>query len=306
MTVNKGVNQTPVLTIDQAGTVVNGLASGWLTISIGTTRFNKASSSFTLINSGATTFSIPATACLSVATGTVNVTTSTNNGSDLLLTGKLQVSGGSVNIGTAGTTFNNDIEYASAGNPVLEVSGGSLYVNGAVRRSVGTISGGLAYNQSGGTVTIGGQNTTANNTRGVFEIDYNLGSNFTMSGTSLLQVLRPNGGSNYADLYINPISASVASTSTIEMGQNTTAQSFSYNVKPTLGNFTVIGGSGVQTVTLYSNPMVITGNLSINNGATLNTNTLDVTLAGNMTINGTYNGSENTTTFNGSAPQSAA
>lgn len=304
--VNKGTNQTPVLTINIAGTVTNGLASGWLTLTNGTARFSKASSTFTIINTGTTTFSIPSTACLSVTTGTVNVTTSTDNASDLYLTGKLQVTGGNLNVGTAGTVVHNDIEYASAGSPTIEVAGGTLFVNGAIRRSTSTISGGLVYNQSGGTVTIGGQNTTANNVRGVFEIDYNLGSSFTMSGTSLLQIQRPNGGSTYADLYINPVTSSVSATSSIEMGLNTTAQSFSYNVKPTLGNFTVTGGTGMQTITMYSNPMVLVGNLIVNTGGTLNTNSLDVSLAGNMTINGTYNGAANTTTFNGSSGQSAA
>lgn len=164
--VNKGSSQSPVLTFDVAGTVTNGLASGWLTLTNGTMHFNKTAT-FTLINAGANSFSIPSSARLMVSSGTVNITTANDNGSDLLLAGTLEVNGGTVNVGNAANNVNNDVQYASAGLPSIVVSGGTLYVNGAVRRPTTTLAGSLVYNQTSGTVIVGGRNCTGapNNTR---------------------------------------------------------------------------------------------------------------------------------------------
>lgn len=302
--VNKGTSQSPTVTFDVAGTVSTP-ATGWLTLTNGTFSFSN-SNAYTLSTASAA-YSIPATAALKVTAGTVTVLSAGSDAADLSLTGKLEVTGGTVNIGTSGNNNNNDIEYASAGTPTIAVSGGTLYINGAVRRSTSTISGGLVYNQTGGTVTVGGRNTTSNNSRGVFEIDYNLGSSFTLSGNGKLQVLRPNGGSNYADVFINPITSAVSSTSTIEIGLNTgTAQSFKMNIAPSVGKLSVIaGGTGAQTVTMYSNPLIVTGDLTVESNGTLATNSLNVSVAGDMSLTGVYNGAANTTTFNGSTGQLA-
>lgn len=76
---------------------------------------------------------------------------------------------------------------------------------------------------------------------------------------------------------------------------------------PSLGNMTVLGTGGFpQTVIMQSSPLATSGTLTINTGSTLNTNALDVTIGGDLTINGTYNGSNNTTIFNGVGAQAAA
>ncbi|RAW01600.1 glycine-rich domain-containing protein [Pseudochryseolinea flava] len=302
LVVNKGTSQTPILTVDVGGTVT-AANSGWLTLTSGTIFFNNTQT-YTLVSS-ANTFTIPAAARLHVGQGTVNVVTNASDAADLLLIGTLAVSdNGTVTI--AGGTSGNDIEYASAGTPTISVAGnGILNVNGSIRRSTTTITGALVYNQAGGVVTVAGRN--ANNTRGVFEIDANAGSNFTMTGNSVLNVQRQTGGTGYADVFINPMTSTVASSSTITVGlaTNVTQATLRINIAPAIGNLTILNGAGTnpQTVRMYSNPLVVKGNLTIPTPSVLITNSLDVSIAGNLICDGTYTGGTNNTTFNGSGAQ---
>jgi fibronectin-binding autotransporter adhesin len=74
----------------------------------------------------------------------------------------------------------------------------------------------------------------------------------------------------------------------------------------------VIGpGAAVNptTANMISNELVLKGSLTIQSPSLLVTNSLNVTIAGDMTVNGTGNyrggaaGSFNTTIFNGTGPQ---
>jgi fibronectin-binding autotransporter adhesin len=319
VTVNKGTSETPTVTFDVGGTVnTTAFALGWLTLTNGTFHFDNAAAFTTTISS--TTYTIPSTAKLKVSKlATVNIMNAdAADANDLFLNGALEVSdGGTVNVGsTTVNTINTDIEYASAGTPTITVSSGTLWVKSSVRRSTSTITGALVYNQTGGTVTVGGidSNSTPSNTRGVFEIDANTGSSFTMTGSSSLIVQRPTGGTGYADVFINPLSNNVEATSTISVGLNGAAQTLRINIAPSIGNFTVVGGTAMQTVNMYSNPMVLKGTLTIQSPSRLDTNPLvspvglNVTIARNLDILGTasYLGGANTTTFNGTVDQTAA
>ena len=317
ITINKGTSQTPTVNFSMLGTVTanSTTTTNWITLTNGTFDFNNSGTyTITLATAGATTFTIPTTAKLKVSAGTVNILAAANAAADLFLNGTLEVAGGTANI--AGGTSGNDIEYASAGTPTIIVSSGSLNVNGSIRRSTSTITGALVYNQTGGTVTVGGN--ASNNTRGVFEIDANTGSSFTLTGTSNLVVQRQTGGTGYADVFINPLTSNVSSTSTISVGLTTatTQANLRVNIAPSIGNFTVLGpgaNANPQTVNLFSNPLVLGGTLTITTPSVLVTNSLDVTIAGNLTIvgtgtgagAGTYTGGTNTTTFNGTGAQSA-
>jgi fibronectin-binding autotransporter adhesin len=303
LTINKGTSQTPVFTFGPLSGTVTTLNNNWLTLQNGTINFNMSGTTFSLTNAATTPYSIPATAQLEVQAGTVNISNVAANDSDLLLSGTLQVAGGTVNVGPLSTANDNDLEYSSAGTPTIIVSSGTLYVNGSIRRPVTTISGALVYNQSGGTVTAGGQNS--DNSRGVFEIESNTGSSFTLTGTGTLAVTRSTGGTTYADLYLNPVTSSVASTSTIQIGANALgAKTLSVNIAPAIGKFTVMGAaSNAQTVNMNSSILTTSGTLTINTASLLNTNSLNVNIGGDLTIVGTYNGSANTTTFNGSGAQ---
>jgi fibronectin-binding autotransporter adhesin len=314
VTVNKGTSQTAVVDFSMAGTITatNNTTAPWLTLTNGTFDFNNAGTyNIIAAGAGAVSFSIPPTAKLKVSAGTVNVLTAANDGADVFLNGSLQVTGGSLVIGNSANDNNNDIEYASAGTPTIAVSGaGSLYVNGSIRRSSSTITGALVYNQTGGVVTAGGRNSDAVNDRGVFEIDANAGSSFILTGTSVLNVQRQTNGTGYADLFINPLTSNVASTSTITIGLGVTGtvqNNLRINIAPSVGNFSVLNGGGVdvQTVNMFSNPLIVGGALTISTPSVLVTNSLDVSVAGNMLASGTYTSGTNTTTFNGTGAQAA-
>lgn len=315
ITINKGTSQTPTVTFSVGGTVTatnNNVALGWLRLTNGSFIFNN-SGTYT-ISSFNGSYTIPSTTKLAVNAGTVTILSSNTTAADLLLNGSLTASGtGTVNVGAVGNTLDNDLEYASAGVPTITVSGTAvLNVIGSVRRSTATLSGALVYNQTGGTTTVGGNSSS--NTRGVFEIDANTGSSFTLTGTGSLIVQRQTNGTSYADVYINPITSSVSSTSTISVGLTTatTQANLRVNIAPTIGNFTVLGpgaAANPQTVNLYSNPLVLGGTLTITTPSLLVTNSFDVSIAGNLTVTGTgtatYTGGTNTTTFNGTGAQSA-
>jgi fibronectin-binding autotransporter adhesin len=314
LTVNKGTSQTPVLTFgplagtlstpsgDPVGTLP--ASNSWLTLTNGTINFDVTGATFIITNAATRPYTIPSTANLSVQAGTVDISGAFND-SDLLLAGTLQVAGGIVNVGPAAGANSNDIEYSAAGTPTIIVSAGTLYVNSSIRRPTTTLSGSLVYNQSGGTVTAGGRNSDTS--RGIFEIDSNTGSSFTMSGGTLT-VSRSTGGSTYSDLYINPVTSSVLAASTIQIGSNTLgAQTLTINIVPAVGIFTVLGAAGnAQTVNMVSSTLTSSGTLTINTASTLKTNGLNVFIGGDLTINGTYDGSANTTTFNGNGTQNAA
>ena len=312
LTLNKGVDQTSTLTIDVLGTSMNTLTNNWLTLTTGTVNFNN-SASYTLVSNTNTDYTIPAMARLKVQSGTVDIIGDLNDDdNDLLLAGTLEVTGGNVNINAVGNNRNrnNDIEYASAGIPKIIVSSGSLYVNGAIRRSTSTLSGALDYDQSGGTVTVGGRNCDANDTRGVFEIENNTGSRFAQSG-GILNVRRSTSGLSFADLYINPATAS-ASGGTIQFGMdvNTAVTTpLSINIVPSVANVSILNAGTAQVVDMRSSELTVSGSLTVNTNSTLQTNTLDVNIGGNLNITGIYNGTiltGNTTTFNGSGPQTGS
>lgn len=307
VTINKGSSQTPTVTCSLSGTLnTTAVSGGWLTLTNGTFDFEYTGSS-TPITLSTTSFSIPATTKLKVGAGNVRITSTSGGTNDLFLTGSIEVGASGTlytNTSTA-TGSDNDVEYAAAGTPSIVVSGGTFVVDGQIRRSTATLSGALVYNQSAGSVTIGGNNPS--NIRGIFEIDSNSGSSFTMSGTSTLTVQRPtNGTGSYRDLHLNPASGSVSSGTTINLGLSTGAANFTMNVAPTVGNFTFIASSSAYSTTMYSNNLNVGGTLTINSNATLITNSLNVLIAGNLAGTGTYNGSANTTTFNGSGAQSGA
>ncbi|HPT21397.1 MAG TPA: hypothetical protein PLR88_05575, partial [Bacteroidales bacterium] len=165
VTVNKGSSQATTLDCTTSG-ILSTPDDNWLTLQNGTFKYERtnpaAGENFTISTSS--TFSIPSTAGLYVNmpgnTNNINILIANNssNSNDVYLGGSLTVVKGNVYIGPVnGTTNNNnDIEYAGAGSPKIEVDGGILVVNGQVRRSPSITSGALNYIQTGGTVTING------------------------------------------------------------------------------------------------------------------------------------------------------
>jgi len=270
LTVNKGLDRTAILNLDGTGSLTTPTNS-WLTLTNGTLRFAKPNATLT-IHDGATPYLITDNAGLTVdaSGGTVTVATNTNAAADLKLAGQLQVLQGTLRVGATGNV-GNDLEYASAGAPGLKVTGGNLYVNGQIRRTVANLDGALRFDQSGGTIDIDGQGATAaqNNERGLFEVQ-GKGSIFRMSAGTL-NLHRSNNKSPIltADLYLVPDST-VVTAGTVVLGNSVAG----------VGNVTISVNS---TVPLYD-LRVETGANNTNTNTGLLAGVIPLTLKGSLTI----------------------
>jgi hypothetical protein len=292
VTVDKGSSQATTLTIDIGG-VLTTPADNWLTLTNGTLRYmrNNPGSDFTI--STVTPFTIPSTAGLFIDypnnTGNRNILigAASNNNGDLLLNGKLTILSGNVYVGpVTSTAFNNDIEYSVGGSSAIDIQGGSLIVNGQIRRNVSNTGGILKYSQSGGTVRVNGQ--ASNTTNAKFEVA-NDGSDFTMTGGALT-IVRGNGAittpsSPFGDLYLRPQTGSVTGgTIILTQGAIAGAQNYFLDATIPLNNITVTGASvaNYAAVRLLASPLTVNGDMTISANSVLNANNINTTFNGNF------------------------
>ncbi|RZL16776.1 MAG: hypothetical protein EOO62_00230, partial [Hymenobacter sp.] len=311
LTLNKGLGQAATLSLDVAGTL-NTPTSKWLTLTNGTLRYAKTAgtqlltihddNSPYLITDNAGFVMDAAGATVTVATNTTSPATNTSSASDLKLAGTLQVLNGTFNVGTTGV-IGNDLEYASAGRPAIAVgAGGTLYVNGQIRRTTANTNGSLRYDQTGGTVEIRGARAEVyqNNERGLFEVQ-GPGSIFRMSGGTLALRGTNTRPAIIADLYLRPDST-VVSAGTVLLG-NTVSGNITvsveslvplYDLKVENGNNTSSTNTGLLTGV---NPLSLKGSLTIgNNNSYFNANGLGLSIDRDLINN---NASTNTGLTNG-------
>ncbi len=293
--IDKGSSPEPVLDVTCALTTNFDPA---LTLRNGTFRLSAGNLNVTAGSS----FTIPATACLSAGGGTLNIVT-TNSASHLYLVGMLEVLAGTVNIGNTSAVSRSDIEYASGGQPTLTVKGGTLNVKGQIRRNTLTAQGSLRYQQSGGTVNIIGRNAEA--TRAKLEV-CNEGSLFTLSGGTL-RIYR-GGGTDYGDLYLRPDSAAVTG-GTIVLGPPSALGSQTYHLDAScnLHNLSILSydAANRSEVLLMVNPLHLSGSLVIGTSSTLAGGGKNIFVQGEFTNSGTFAPGAGTMTFNGSGAQTA-
>ncbi|TNE27349.1 MAG: DUF2341 domain-containing protein [Bacteroidetes bacterium] len=301
ITIDKGTDTTSQLWLSHSGTLTFQ-NTAWLILNNGLFVYNRSDTR--TVSSSASTFSIPATAGIKMAAtgGTLNLLTSASNSADVLLSGTLSCSAGTLNVGLPANSSGNDIIYASVGTPVIHINGGNLFVNGQIRRNTSSTQGSLFMTlQSGGSVTIGGKSATG--TRGKLEIA-NSGS-LTMLGGSTLTFNR-GGASSISDLYLasgnSDLSGGTLSfTTTSDI--TSAEQTFKINVDAPLNHLIVTGVSGAPAILqLVSNGITVAGDLTVSNAfSTFHSNTLNVRLEGDLYLygNGTWTGS--TTTFGSSS-----
>ncbi len=278
LTVNKGTSQTPVLTVNSTVFTLSG-AEPTLILTNGTFKLTSA----VTINPTTSAFTIPATSCLSVNGGTVNVSTAASDAADLFLNGKLEILSGTVNVGNSANNNNNDIEYFATGLPEIDVQGtGTLNVNGQIRRSAAIVTGILSYKQSGAsTVLIRGRNFLA--TRGKLEVA-NSGSIFNMSGTSFLNI-QLGGGTTFFDLYLYPGSSTITG-GTIQMGNANTAAAQTFKISTTVALYNLtLNTTNAPATQMITFGLTLKNNLTIEAGATFVANSLNVSIGGNFTNN---------------------
>lgn len=245
---------------------------------------------------GGSNFSIPAVAGLEITQGTVSISGS-NTG--LKLDGLLRINGGTFNMDDAVNNGNNFIEYGNTGTATIEISAGSLIVGSQVRRSANSTDGSLKYRQTGGTVTLGTRSAPVTN-RSIFEI-VNSGSEFTHTGGTLT-FQRGVNSLTVPTILLEPSTFNLTGSSIVLGNANTPAGTASDRMgiksNVSLYNLTVNNAGGNNPVArLYSSPLTVVNNLTINAGASLITNSFNLTLVGDFDNDGTYTPGTNTTTF---------
>jgi hypothetical protein len=307
--VNKGSSRNAILEVKSSVLTLNTSLPTALTLTNGTFRLT---SPIILNLTNAGSFTIPTSGCLSANGGTINIGgASATNATDLKLDGRLEVLSGNINIGTPGTNLNNDIEYSSGGTPEIIVAGGSLFVNGQIRRVITINTGSLNYTQSNeaSTVTIAGRN--ASDERSMFEI-LNQGSKFNMSGGRLI-ISGSFDNSSHTDLYLAPDSSTVTG-GTIVLGTTETPSGTAFNIVSSVPLYNVEIDASVNTKTadLRIYPLTIKNNLVIIGNSIFRANGLNITIGGNLINNNSSSGtglnsggyqpgtSGQLTTFNGS------
>ncbi len=313
VTVNKGSSQATTLNCNIAGTLTTP-TDNWLTLLNGTFQYQRTNPATNFTISAATNLSIPSTAGLYInyANGSNTNVLIANNGadaSDLLLSGKLTLVSGNVYVGpVASPANNNDIEY-SGNSAAIQVDGGSLFVNGQIRRPTSSTNGALTYTQSSGTVSINGNSSGGGLatalTRAKLEV-LNTGSQFNMSAGTLTIV--KGSGSTFGDLYIRPASSTVTGGTIIFTNAvPNSIQNYTMDATVSLYNLSVVeGGAGGTnaTVTLMTNPLTLKGSLTLTNSKSFfNCNSKNVTINQDLVNNGvvgSYIYGTNLTTFTGS------
>ena len=225
--------------------------------------------------------------------------------------GKLEVMGGTMNIGAVGNDTHDDIEYATAGFPEVAVSGGTLNVNGQIRRSTTIRTGNLTYRQSGGNVFIYGKNRNANQIKRALLEVLNDGRFISTGGNlHLVQGVGSGESSNtFGGLYLNPASLTVTG-GTIHTGtsQAYAATSwFNLYLGSPIYNLTVDGETTAKNARLRTFEATLNGSLYVNEpeASAFNPGAINVNIGGDF-VNSSSNSNSYTTNsghntiFNGS------
>ncbi|HAC16327.1 MAG TPA: hypothetical protein DCE78_10355, partial [Bacteroidetes bacterium] len=295
--VNKGSSQTPKLTFSNSGTI--SFPSGGIILTNGTLEITRTGT-LVFSNTGSS-YTIPSTTSLVVNNAglTVRIGYTNDNAGDLSLSGKLEITAGTVEVGNSANDNNNDIVYSTAGSPEIKLTGGTLDVNGQIRRSTSSVNGALVYRQSGTSVVrIRGRSLTT--TRGMLEIT-NTGSIFEMSGSSELHIYR-GGAITYQDLYLLAASSSVTG-GTIRFRPDG-AGNQSYTLNTTTPLYTVVvenDGANEASVTQLVNSLSVQNNFTLLAGTSFNNSALNLSIGGRFTKNSTatFTPGNNTVTFTG-------
>ena len=272
-------------------------AAGFLTLTSGIFELSGTFAAFSNTLFSTAAYTIPANAGLWI--NNPNVTVTAQN-ADATLSGLLRISQGTYNVGTVA---DNELLYATGST--IDIQGGALNVTGGIQ-GTNVVAGGTTntttYSQSAGIVTVAVVNvssdvTTGGKSFGSFDI-HAAGSSFTMSGgTIVLQ-----NPTNVQDDYVVGATLGSVTGGTLQVGSASTTINNPYAMTSTTPVFNLtIKGTVSPFAELLTSPLTVKGNVLIETGATLNTLSLGLNVAGNWTNNGTFTSGTQTTTFNGSS-----
>lgn len=281
--VNKGTSQTPMVDITASKFDMSSSLTQPFFLLNGTARFTGAA--LTPILTRNSSFRIPSTACLSVNGSTVMVCNGNSDAYDLMLSGKIEVKAGTLNVGNLSNTVNNDIEYPAAGIPQIEVSGGVLNVNGQVRRSVTNANGSLQYTQSGGEVNIFGKNREVK--RPLFDILNDGEFNMSDGTLTLVQGVASSLTTNtFGELYLNPATYNVTGGTIVTGSSQTDAAKNYFNLflACPIYNFTIDGTTNAKIARLKTYEATFKGSILIDgpSSSQLLANGINMNVAGDF------------------------
>ena len=293
ITLNMGTTNANILDITATNFTTRG--TGFLTLTNGTFKFSttgtitpftaapaiSATRGFWLNNAGAT-----------VSSGNFDWTVT---GTSDTARGLVRVSSGTFNLGAAG---GNNLVTGNFSDIVI--GGGTVTIGGALTRAAAADN--VAFNMSGGTLTVGAAGAPAANS---FRIQ---AGSFTMSGGTI--VVRRSGGGNGG--YLNTPTTSSVTGGTLQIGDGSTpaANTMTINSSAPIWNFTV-NNTNNPTAQLVTNNLTVKHAVTIGSGGsgTLNANNLNITVGGGATAgsgwtnNGTFTPGTGTVTFQDSTAQ---
>ena len=300
LTVNKGTNNTPMLTFNPGGTitVLGANAVGFLTITNGTFKMSGTNTfSNPLFNAAA--YTIPATGGIWV--DNPNATVVGLNGSPTV-TGRYRMSQGTYNIGIA---TGNSMGFAAGSN--ITVEGGSINATG--RFGVAASGNAITYNQTAGTITvctIGNASTTLAS----FDLGTGVGTTNITGGTIVVQLANtavsgPRDFRNQSGL----TGTTTVTGGTVQLGNAASGAAKAFSIAGVFPDLVISNASANHSATFLA-PAVfnnVTRNILINTGTTLNIgnnvflmNGMTLTNNGTLTANGA---SSNFVWFLTTAPQ---
>ncbi|WP_439183604.1 T9SS type A sorting domain-containing protein [Carboxylicivirga taeanensis] len=246
------------------------------------------------LSSGDDYFIIPNNALLEIAEGTAVV----SGQSGIRLDGTLIVSGGTLNMGGA----ENSIVYRNSGQSKLQVSAGALMVGGQIRRSTDVEDGSLKYWQSGASMVRVGIKPSTVATRGVFEV-MGSGSEF-IHASGMLSIESAALSSSVATINLQPLKSEVSKEVGVSIGgaATLTNQVFGVNASVALMNLHVDNSSGNNPqVKLLEKPLVLDGDLVIDEGSSLDQSGLDLHIGAHLNNQGAFIANGGTCVFTGQA-----
>jgi len=320
---NVGLNKsTKTTAVDiQSANFITGIDAGNVynfTFTQGTWKYNNTATLTDCHNSGAAgSLTIPFNVIIESDAGTMNLcksgTMASGTQSNVILSGKLTMNGGTVNVTSA--TTKTDLQYkVNGGTPQLYISSGILNMNAGFNYNSSTDY--IDFNMSGGTVNMALGSTPTNNPTFVVN-DVNGGSTNMSAGLIVIQEAT-NGVFSDIDLGASNLNSYSVTGGTIQFGNASTAANtvFAFQAYPnnTYPNFVLNAGTAKKVQPLNNADFQVMS-ITINANMTFDiADYLTSATTKNMTINssdgtnafynaGTFTQRNSTVIFSGSVSQ---
>ncbi|MBS1539442.1 MAG: hypothetical protein JSS73_02205, partial [Bacteroidetes bacterium] len=210
---------------------------------------------------------------------------------NVTFSGLVQVSAGTVNIGTS---TENDLVANNGSAGTINISGGALNVAG---RMTG-LGPAWNYTMTGGTCTVGTVGANANTNAYIYFMPN--GSQFSMSGgTLVIQSPVPTTTNGY---YNHASGGSGFTGGSLQIGNASTPGASTIGIDSTIPIFNLTVGSNNATAQVFAQGITVSNNVTIPSGV-LAANNFGISVGGNWTNNSTFVPGSATVTLNGSGAQ---